>query len=38
MLGNYTGHQEQKLSKFYQVGKHILKAEKINNAFYSIEH
>lgn len=38
MLGNYTVHQEQKLIKLYQVGKHFLKAEKINDGLYSIEH
>lgn len=33
-----TVHQEQKRIKLYQVRKHFFKAEKINNALYSMEH
>lgn len=38
MLRNYIVHLEQKLMKVHQVSMHFLKAQKIEDALYSIEH
>lgn len=38
MLRNYIAYLEQELIKLHQVSMHFLKAEKTEDALYSMEH